>query len=98
MYQPRVSPKRASLLYTFLAVIILVTPAYSEIKTKADADKMISQFKWKEGTVPLGDGIASIKLQNGYRYLDTADTTKVLSELWGNPPQTTMGMFFPGGL
>lgn len=97
MFQPRAS-KATGLLYTLLAILITATTGFSQVKTKADAEKLVSNLKWKDsGNISLGNGIASVNLQNGYRFLDTADTTKVLSDLWGNPPQTTMGMIFPSG-
>jgi uncharacterized membrane-anchored protein len=106
MFQPRATPTRTCCILPFnfnalilglVAAIAFSATAFGEVKTQQDAQKLVSALKWKEGTIPLGKNIAAVKLHGGYRYLDSADTKKVLSELWGNPPMDTLGMIFPSG-
>lgn len=97
MFQPRVLSKRSGFIYAFLATLIFATSAFCEIKTKADAQKLVDALKWKNGSITLGKDIAAVNLQNGFRYLDAAESKKVLTDLWGNPPVDTMGMIFPSG-
>ena len=55
-----------------------------------------SSLKWQTGTITLRDGLATIALPEGYRYLNSADAEKVLHDIWGNPPgANSLGMIFP---
>jgi uncharacterized membrane-anchored protein len=57
--------------------------------------KKLSALTFKtEGTVPIADGKANLKVPAGFKYLDAQQTHFVLEELWGNPPQTNDGMLF----
>jgi uncharacterized membrane-anchored protein len=52
---------------------------------------------YKTGAIALPCGKAELALPEGYRYLDPADTSRVL-EMWGNPPTPgTQGMLVPSG-
>jgi uncharacterized membrane-anchored protein len=56
-------------------------------------------LRWQTGRVELRDGLAAVALPEGYRYLDPAQTEKVLSGIWGNPPGiATLGMIFPANV
>ncbi len=87
-----------SLLLRLFTFLLLTTAAFAAPKSEAEAQKIVESLKWRtEGTIPLEGDTATIHLQSGYRYLDSADATKVLSDLWGNPRQETLGMIFPPG-
>jgi uncharacterized membrane-anchored protein len=61
-----------------------------------EAEKKLA---YRSGEIELGDGLAVIRLPDGYRYLDEAQTDKVLSEFWGNPKgNQTLGMILAPGL
>lgn len=79
-----------------LAWLCLATAGFSAAKTDEEQQQIFESLKWiTEGTIPLEQDVAAIRLQSGFRYLDSADATKVLSDLWGNPRQQTLGMIFP---
>jgi uncharacterized membrane-anchored protein len=64
-----------------------------------DMAAVASSLKWQTGTITLKDGLAKLDLAPGYRFLDGADSEKVLHDLWGNPPDDApLGMIFPPGL
>jgi uncharacterized membrane-anchored protein len=51
---------------------------------------------WRTGEILLGNGIAKLRLPDGYRYLDPRPSKGVLEDVWGNPPgELTWGMVFP---
>lgn len=53
---------------------------------------------FQQGKVGLGDDLAQLELGQDLRYLDAADTEKVLVA-WGNPPGSeTLGMLMPASL
>jgi len=58
-------------------------------------NKIYNSLNFREGTFPIGGDVATLKLSDKYQYLDPADTNKVLSDLWGNPPSKTLGSFGP---
>lgn len=52
-------------------------------------------------TVPLLGGKALLKIPDTLRYLDPAESTRVLEKVWGNPPGSgsgVLGMLFPAGV
>lgn len=50
---------------------------------------------FETGKILLDGGIAEIQVPTGFKYLNGKQSEYVLSELWGNPPRTTLGMLFP---
>ena len=54
-----------------------------------------ASLKYERGEIKLKDGLATLKIPQGYRYLNPVDAEKVLVEGWGNPPSSkTLGMLF----
>jgi uncharacterized membrane-anchored protein len=93
-------------------IILLVGVAWStlaEAKTYkemfgADPDvdpkykTVLETLDFKQGKIALARAHASLSTGADFYYLDAADTAKVLSALWGNPPDqagNTLGMIFP---
>jgi uncharacterized membrane-anchored protein len=87
---------KTRLILWCLGSLAFAATGFSAAKTDAEIQKIVDSLKWRtEGTVPLEQDVATIKLQGGFRYLDSGDAGKVLTDLWGNPPQKTLGMIFP---
>jgi len=75
-----------------------LTPEQAELlKQIKERNEIASKLKFQEGHVPLKDGLATLNLAAGFRYLDPAQTETVLVQLWHNPPrkEKTLGMIFP---
>lgn len=54
---------------------------------------------YQTGDVVIGDGLATLHLGTGFRYLGPADTDRLLVEAWGNPPgMSALGMIVPAEL
>lgn len=66
-------------------------------KTEAELQKIVDSLKWKTGEIPLNGGVAVVKLQPGYRFLDGPDSSKVMTDIFQNPPSKQVGMIFPPG-
>ncbi len=60
-----------------------------------EVDQILRGLDYKTGHIDLPGGQAQLEVPEGYYYLDPGDTTAVLSDLWGNPPDTSLGMIFP---
>lgn len=55
-------------------------------------------LKYQTGEIKLEDGLAVVRLPDGYRYLDPEQSETVLTQLWGNPPGgTSLGMLWAPG-
>ncbi|WP_116108467.1 DUF2167 domain-containing protein [Lewinella sp. IMCC34191] len=56
---------------------------------------------YADTTVQLGDGLASLDIPRGYRYINGADAQTVLVDMWGNMPgiaDESYGMLFPDSM
>ncbi len=58
-------------------------------------DSIENSFKYQYGTVDLGNGMATLQVPEGYKYLDPEQANYVLTQLWENPESETMGLLFP---
>lgn len=56
---------------------------------------MHGTLSFQQGRVLLPGGIGEITVPRGFRYLDTAQSRRVLTQLWGNPNGESLGMLFP---
>lgn len=65
---------------------------------KITAAQFLATLTFREGKIKLPGDIATLDLPSSFRYLDHADTGKLLTEGWGNPPGAgaqTLGMIVP---
>lgn len=63
---------------------------------QAMLDSIESTFRYESGKINLGEGIASIEVPAGFKYLNPVQSEQVLTDLWGNPGGSeTLGMLFP---
>lgn len=93
-------------LLTFLAAVAFGINGYSQ-DSDSDTldlnsyftiiDSIERSFTYQHGIIDLENGVGKIKVPDGYKYLDAAQSTKVLVDLWGNPPGegATLGMIIP---
>lgn len=57
------------------------------------------QLKYQTGDIKIGEGLATLHLGKEFRYLNPADSEKLLVDGWGNPPgSTTLGMIVPANM
>lgn len=78
-----------------LAIAAPISEHDSAMQSLARMDKAL---RYRTGTVKLEDGLATLDLPAGYRYLDPPQTETVLTAFWGNPPgHKTLGMIFAPG-
>ena len=61
----------------------------------ATVDSIESSFQYQRGSVSLADGLATLNVPEGYKFLDAEQSNYVLTTLWGNPPSEVMGLLFP---
>ena len=61
----------------------------------ATVDSIERSFQYQRGSVSLADGLATLNVPEGYKFLDAEQSNYVLTTLWGNPPSEVMGLLFP---
>lgn len=67
------------------------TPAPEAETTIED---FLASLKPQSGDIPIGNGLATLKVTEAYSFLGPEDTNKVLMA-WGNPPSESLGMIYP---
>lgn len=84
---------------TTLPAIAASTPASAPAASEQPhqtAEQWLATLKQQHGNITLPSGIASLQLNNEFYYLSPADTERLLTEGWGNPPGfKTLGMIIP---
>lgn len=59
-------------------------------------DSIESALNYKTGKIDLGNGIASIHVPDGFKFLESAEAAYVVQDLWGNPKgEAPLGVLFP---
>jgi uncharacterized membrane-anchored protein len=71
--------------------------ADADAQQKKD-EQLLASFKPQHGTVQLPNGIATLQLDQDFYYLSPGDSERLLTQGWGNPPDTgnkILGMIVP---
>jgi uncharacterized membrane-anchored protein len=85
------------LFLTLAFLLISFTIQAQEIdSTQIWNDQIEQSFDYKTGVIDLKDGNAKITVPKGFRFLDKDQSIYILTELWGNPADSTIsGMLIP---
>jgi uncharacterized membrane-anchored protein len=63
------------------------------------AEEFEASLDYKQGTIALPGGRATLDVPPSFRYLGPEDAQRVLVDAWGNPPGAeTLGMLFPANV
>lgn len=90
--------KTAPLVLLALTLLASVAPAQDRPKSREEAEALAANLKYQTGEISLRDGLATLRVPEGWRFLNGADANTVLVRLWGNPPQDEpLGMLMPEG-
>lgn len=70
--------------------------AIFQAKYQKFKDSVEKTLHYETGTIKLSGDIAILNVPEGFKYLNKEQSNYVLTDLWGNPPQTSvLGMLFP---
>jgi uncharacterized membrane-anchored protein len=85
------------LLFFLSSVLAINVFAANDPETQARIDSMEATFTYQHGKIVLRNGLATITVPAGFKYLDAKQSEYVLTELWGNPkgPDMSLGMLLP---
>ena len=103
---------RTLLLSLLLALAAIAGASSPESQMRTDADPVGDlplPFQWakaflesldpRKGRIVLDGGIATLDVPDGFYFLDAADSERVLTAAWGNPPGSdALGMLLPEGM
>lgn len=92
-------------LLSVLAILYMPYLAFSQDSIAFDSTEMsayiaqlqrANELQYQTGEIDI-DGIATLNLPQGFKYLNADDANFVMTDLWGNPPEAsvTMGLIFP---
>jgi uncharacterized membrane-anchored protein len=90
------TPTFLVLLLTGLA--ISTGPGYGQDrpKNRQEAEVIVAGLKFQEGEIGLKNGLATVRVPDGLRFLNGSDAQTVLVKLWGNPPMSEpLGLLMP---
>ena len=93
--------KKITLLFLLLLQVLWVKGQSEELTIDEQAvyqamvDSIESALTYQHGTIDLENGMATLHVPEGYKFLDAEQSEYVLTELWGNPPSPVLGMLFP---
>jgi len=83
-------------LFAALALIAGLPAAAQDDAVPKEALQLIDSLRYQSGKINVGAAHATLNLNSEFRFLDAADAQKVLSALWGNPPDDeVLGMLVP---
>ena len=68
--------------------------------SREQAEALVSGLKYQQGEIALQNGLATLHVPDGCRFLNGPDAQTVLVKLWGNPPRSSdpLGMLMPAGV
>ncbi|NVM77986.1 putative membrane-anchored protein [Duganella sp. SG902] len=85
-----------ALLCLSLTAALPVVAAAADEAPKMTSQQFLASLTFREGKIALPGEIATLDLPSSFRYLNPADTAKLLTDGWGNPPGAkTLGMIVP---
>ncbi|UOB16943.1 DUF2167 domain-containing protein [Abyssalbus ytuae] len=58
-------------------------------------DSIEKTFSYQHGKIDIDNGMATLEIPEGYKYLEPHQANRVLTEIWGNPPSETLGLLLP---
>lgn len=85
-------------ILTILTTMLLSCPNFSQEvdSTQINTTEIEKSLVYKTGIIELESGNATLKVPRGFRFLDKEQSNFVLTDLWGNPTDTTIiGMLVP---
>ncbi|MDJ1503219.1 DUF2167 domain-containing protein [Xanthocytophaga agilis] len=82
-------------LLFFISLVSQATDVDSTAIYQAKIDSIENSLKYQHGTIKLEGGIGEVTIPTGFKYLDPKQAEYVLTDLWGNPKQSTLGLIVP---
>jgi uncharacterized membrane-anchored protein len=96
LVQPKIPSMIRTSLSTLLLLITFVTRAQEIDSVQQMIDDIESRLQYETGEIKLENGIGTLQVPSGFKYLNPEQSAYVLKDLWGNPDGSgTLGMIVP---
>ncbi|RDV13034.1 DUF2167 domain-containing protein [Pontibacter diazotrophicus] len=85
-------------IYTLLLLVFASVASYAQEvdSLKLEIQRIENSLQYQTGVISLKDGLATITVPKGFKFLDGEQAEYVLTDLWGNPKTgTSLGMLVP---
>jgi len=69
--------------------------ALRQLAWRAYTDSIDGTLRYQQGHLRLPGGVAELTVPRGFRFLDSAQAVRVLTQVWGNPRSECLGMLVP---
>ena len=63
-----------------------ITEAEYQLLVQQYLDSIENTLTYETGRVELNNGMATIEVPAGFKYLNGEDSEMILTDIWGNPP------------
>ena len=85
------------LLATLLAATHSVRAQDGTNQLSSERSKLVKGFKYQQGEIDLGNGLAKLTVPKEFKFLGPDDTETMLVKVWHNPPSAKkpLGMLLP---
>jgi len=84
------------IIIVFAVFVSTIATAQSIDSMQIFLDSIESKMNYQHGKITFENGIGTLDIPSGFRYLDGEQTSFVLTGLWGNPDGSgTLGMIVP---
>ncbi len=71
-------------------------PIVAADSTDIFLDSLEASFQYQTGEIKLDNSVGTLKVPQGFRYLDAKQSQFILHDLWGNPQDSSvLGMIVP---
>ncbi len=75
--------------------ILFLFMSFTNIYSQEEAIQSIEDLKYETGKITIRDGLATINVPDGFKFLNAKQSQFVLENAWGNPPdKNILGMIF----
>jgi uncharacterized membrane-anchored protein len=81
-----------------VAIFVSIAPSYGQDRPKSreEAQALVSTLKFQRGEISLKNSVATLKVPEGFEFLNGRDASTVLVKLWGNPSMPDpLGLLMP---
>ena len=79
-------------LHILIFLFITIGVYAQEQQTAINVDSVEKSFKFQKGVIHLRNGLGTLTVPAGYKYLDPEQSERVLTELWGNPKEENLSL------
>ncbi|OOQ57984.1 DUF2167 domain-containing protein [Mucilaginibacter pedocola] len=86
--------KKLYALIAFIGIFSTTTFAQETDSTAIKVAAAEKAFTYQHGAIKIGNGIATVNVPAGFKYLDSVQALRVLTDIWGNPKTENMTLGF----